>query len=50
MNDLLIFRHELPHVMINGGIHIFKGNNSSFYSPLQFEYYRRRLLVQEKDG
>jgi hypothetical protein len=40
MNDLLIFRHELPHVMINGGTHIFKGNHSSFYSPLQFGYCR----------
>jgi hypothetical protein len=25
--------------MINGDTHIFKGNNSSFYSPLQFGYY-----------
>jgi hypothetical protein len=26
--------------MINGDAHIFKGDNSSFYSPLQFEYYK----------
>jgi hypothetical protein len=26
--------------MINGDAHIFKRDNSSFYSPLQYEYYR----------
>jgi hypothetical protein len=36
---LLIFKHDRSHVMINGDAHIFKGENSSFYSPLQFEYY-----------
>jgi hypothetical protein len=36
---LLIFKHDRSHVMINGDAHIFKGDNSSFYSPLQFEYY-----------
>jgi hypothetical protein len=27
-------------VMINGDAHTFKGDNSSFYSPLQYEYYK----------
>jgi hypothetical protein len=36
---LLIFKHDQSHVMINGDAHIFKGDNSSFYSPIQFEYY-----------
>jgi hypothetical protein len=36
---LLIFKHHQPHVMINGDAHTFRGDNSSFYSPLQFEYY-----------
>jgi hypothetical protein len=36
---LLIFKHDRSHVMINGDAHIFKGDNTSFYSPLQFEYY-----------
>jgi hypothetical protein len=36
---LLIFKHDQSHVMINGDAHIFKGDNSSFYPPLQFEYY-----------
>jgi hypothetical protein len=37
---LFIFKHDQSHVMINGDAHKFKGDNSSFYSPLQFEYYR----------
>jgi hypothetical protein len=31
-------------VMINGDTHIFKGNNSSFYSPLQFRYYTKSTV------
>jgi hypothetical protein len=38
--DLLIFKHGQSHVMINGDAHTFKGDNSSFYYPLQFEYYK----------
>jgi hypothetical protein len=38
---LFIFKHDQSHVMINGDAHKFKGDNSSFYSPLQFEYYRQ---------
>jgi hypothetical protein len=37
---LLIFKHDPSHVMTNGDAHTFKGDNSSFYSPLQFEYYK----------
>jgi hypothetical protein len=37
---LLIFKHDRSHVMINGDAHILKGDNSSFYCPLQFEYYK----------
>jgi hypothetical protein len=44
---LLIFKHDQTHVMINGDAHIFKGDNSSFYSPLQFEYYTH-VLVDHK--
>jgi hypothetical protein len=37
---LLIFKHDQSHVIINGDAHIFKGDNSSFYPPLQFENYK----------
>jgi hypothetical protein len=33
--------------MINGDTHIFKGNNSSFYFPLQFGYYT--FVPNERD-
>jgi hypothetical protein len=44
---LLIFKHDRSHVMINGDAPIFKGDNSSFYSPLQFEYY---ILLTESSS
>jgi hypothetical protein len=43
MDLLIFFRHGQSHVMINGDAHTFKGDNSSFYSPLQYEYYRQRF-------
>jgi hypothetical protein len=43
--DLLIFKHGQSHVMINEDAHIFKGDNSSFYSPLQFELQKSRSLL-----
>jgi hypothetical protein len=42
---LFIFKHDQSHVMINGDAHKFKGDNSSFYSPLQFEYYMRSYTI-----
>jgi hypothetical protein len=42
---LFIFKHDQSHVMINGDAHKFKGDNSSFYSPLQFEYYRNEMVL-----
>jgi hypothetical protein len=49
-----IFKHDQSHVMINGDAHTFKGDNSSFYSPLQYEYYNsitaKSLKVYSDDG
>jgi Fe-S cluster assembly ATPase SufC len=36
---LIFFKRDQSHVMINGDAHIFKGDNSSLYSSLQYEYY-----------
>jgi hypothetical protein len=33
-------KRDQSHVMINGDAHIFKGDNSSLYSSLQYEYYK----------
>jgi hypothetical protein len=33
------------HVMTNRDTYIFKGNNPSFYSPLQFGHYKLQLAT-----
>jgi hypothetical protein len=38
---LLMFKHDQSHVMIIRDTHIYKGNNFSFYSSLQFGCYTR---------
>jgi hypothetical protein len=45
---LLIFKHDQSHVMINGDAHIFKGDNSSFYPPLQFEHYNMQAQGSQR--
>jgi hypothetical protein len=37
---LIFFKRDQSLVMINGDAHIFKGDNSSLYSSLQYEYYK----------
>jgi hypothetical protein len=46
---LLMFKHDQSHVMIIRDTHIYKGNNFSFYSSLQFGCYTEAGLGRDED-
>jgi hypothetical protein len=47
---LLMFKHDPSHVMIIRDTHIYKGNNFSFYSSLQFGCYSGGREREEREG